>query len=615
MFSEIQPLLLSTTTTTTSAGIGTHYVDIWVGCPPQRQTVIVDTGSGDTAFPCLGCEDCGGYFNDVKYTDSPSFDDDDDTHYHIDSLYRQNESSCFQAVTCRDCQLGECYTVQEYQDYSSRMPPQLIGIPEDQTEICHVSMAYAEGSAWFAVESLDRAYAGGSHYEVDRREAEAASFDLRFGCQTKLTGLFRTQLADGIVGMMKVDSAYWEQLRKAGIIQRRQFSLCYTRSPFHVRRGTSAGGMVLGGRGDERLHSTPMVYLSSQGKRRSEMFTVVVEGMYLRSGNAGESIVVPPNVKEEDVVWKPISSDSSDFSSSSGTIVDSGTTSSYFARSLSGPFNKAFQELSGIKYGPKEEYRFSREELLALPTVVIKLKAWVDEDGNVTDDSTTRINGETFQGSVFATFPPSHYMKYYRSKDIYKAKLFFSRSSGFAPPTLGANFMMGKDLFFDVENDRIGIAESDCDYLSLGYKAFNLTADTGTSESEKPKPADQQGTDSLTAPSPGPNKTDDGDQQTGVCHSLSCRLSSPLVWIIGLVVTFLLCRRYCGKSSNSSAYGTARIPSNDDELYEDGFHDGTNGFHDDAGDNDDKLNGFHDVDDDENGTEMVETTRNNGELS
>jgi hypothetical protein len=27
-------------------GYGTHYADLWVGSPPQRQTVIVDTGSG-----------------------------------------------------------------------------------------------------------------------------------------------------------------------------------------------------------------------------------------------------------------------------------------------------------------------------------------------------------------------------------------------------------------------------------------------------------------------------------------------------------------------------------------------------------------------------------------
>ena len=36
-----------------SQGYGTHYVHLWVGSPtPQRQSVIVDTGSHFTAFPC-----------------------------------------------------------------------------------------------------------------------------------------------------------------------------------------------------------------------------------------------------------------------------------------------------------------------------------------------------------------------------------------------------------------------------------------------------------------------------------------------------------------------------------------------------------------------------------
>ena len=33
-------------------GIGTHYANIYVGTPPQRVSVIVDTGSHHTAFPC-----------------------------------------------------------------------------------------------------------------------------------------------------------------------------------------------------------------------------------------------------------------------------------------------------------------------------------------------------------------------------------------------------------------------------------------------------------------------------------------------------------------------------------------------------------------------------------
>lgn len=35
-------------------GYGTHYAYIYVGTPPKRQSVIIDTGSHQTAFPCEG---------------------------------------------------------------------------------------------------------------------------------------------------------------------------------------------------------------------------------------------------------------------------------------------------------------------------------------------------------------------------------------------------------------------------------------------------------------------------------------------------------------------------------------------------------------------------------
>jgi hypothetical protein len=44
-------------------GYGTHFAYAYVGTPPQRQSLIVDTGSHYTAFPCVGCTKCG------KHTD------------------------------------------------------------------------------------------------------------------------------------------------------------------------------------------------------------------------------------------------------------------------------------------------------------------------------------------------------------------------------------------------------------------------------------------------------------------------------------------------------------------------------------------------------------------
>lgn len=45
--------------------LGYYFVNLYVGDPPQKQTVIVDTGSELTAFPCSDCPagDCGNHID------------------------------------------------------------------------------------------------------------------------------------------------------------------------------------------------------------------------------------------------------------------------------------------------------------------------------------------------------------------------------------------------------------------------------------------------------------------------------------------------------------------------------------------------------------------------
>ena len=170
-------------------GYGTHYIDLWCGSnPPQRQTVIVDTGSAVTAFPCSGCRDhCG-------------------KDYHIDQVFDETLSETFETLDCKECMRGRCTVTS--------------GKPENNN--CVIGMSYQEGSSWTAFEARDYCYVGGPHgtplnvavdgkdvpvapksdvdkhgestADIDPSLASTHAFPLVFGCQTKLTGLFKTQV-------------------------------------------------------------------------------------------------------------------------------------------------------------------------------------------------------------------------------------------------------------------------------------------------------------------------------------------------------------------------------------------------------------------------------------
>ena len=161
----------STTTTTKLAyssspvfqGIGTHYAAVWVGSPtPQRQTLIIDTGSHYTAFPCKGCNKCG-------------------EDYHTDKYYDYTVSSSFKKLGCNECDSGgSCSSGQ-----------------------CMFSQSYTEGSSWHAFQAHDNFFVG-----LDTNEQGGFNEELKdqftlpafmFGCQYAETGLFETQLATGIM--------------------------------------------------------------------------------------------------------------------------------------------------------------------------------------------------------------------------------------------------------------------------------------------------------------------------------------------------------------------------------------------------------------------------------
>jgi len=301
---------------------------------------------------------------------------------------------------------------------------------------------------------------------IDPVDASQFAFELKFGCQTSITGLFVTQLADGIMGMENHKTSFWKQMYLKNAIPRPEFSLCFSRNNecFVDKEGTEAGAMTLGGV-DLRLHMSPMVF--AKNMKSSGFYAVHLKAMYLREGGGRSAQTAKGDMH------RMYSMGLSESEMNSGNvIVDSGTTDTYFSRKFSAPFKKVWKQLTGKDYN-HNSIHLTTEELEALPTIILVMSGF-DSDP-IGDESTGDPNkiagyvGDNIQLSanprdVVVAIPATHYMEFEPDDNAYTPRFYTEESSG---SVLGANAMMGHDVYFDIARGRIGFAESNCDYVSL----------------------------------------------------------------------------------------------------------------------------------------------------
>lgn len=356
--------------------LGYYYVDIWVGTPSMRQTVIIDTGSRLTAFPCVGCENCGK---------------------HIDLYFDYKKSNtsrlvqCNEGVSCSSC----------------------------DNDVCGYSQSYAEGSSISGILVEDDIMFGDDFAYAHRVRAV-------FGCHRRETYLFRTQQVDGIMGLAQQKNnmlTLVDVLYKNQDIDSNVFAICF---------GKEDGVITIGGY-NSSIHLSSPVWASLYD---DSFYAIKLHFMVLNGNRV------------------PITA--TDFTSlyTTGTIVDSGTTFTYFSSkiylSLLEAFNKFCLEEGNCDGELKEVYGEAH----------VCYKYDYKKYTDISDFFSTFPSFKLGIDDVEVEWKAKYYLfAWPETPNTFCIGIY---GNGVGGNVLGGNFMRGNDIIFNRENKKIGFASSDC---------------------------------------------------------------------------------------------------------------------------------------------------------
>lgn len=409
------------------------------------------------------------------------------------------------------------------------------------------------------------------------------------------------------MGMDNAHESFWHQMSAAGAMDEDIFTLCFARQPTADRQGTEAGAMTLGGV-DKRLHTSPLVYASI--KVSNSFYGVHIRNVYLRPGGGGDSALST----NPDLDIKRVDISEGDLNRGT-TIIDSGTTDTYFTRNIASAFKSLWKEMTGKTYN-NNPVAMTEDELNALPTILFQLKGLEDVNSALAKESSEPLVGlvgaldSDHPYDLLLAMPPSHYMEYDNDVKKYVPRFYTDEGQG---SVLGANVMMGHNVVFDQVNVRVGIAESHCDYADLvssqGFdwdpkatynKADHTDApaeDESAEEESQAEDVDEAEKEKEKGDEDETRKVDSAASQNteetstdGFCSSNGCRGS--IILVLVACIAGIVVKKSMSKSASKAMYASELelqgADDDDDEL-------GGNGYRDEPVDGDDSdEDGFED---------------------
>lgn len=217
------------------------------------------------------------------------------------------------------------------------------------------------------------------------------------------------------MGMSMSEDTIPAVLKKAGLTETHMFTLCY-------REG--GGIMTLGGV-DQRVHLPGEAVNFAKLSSHNGWFGVTLVEISFEDRNSGQLTSIP-------------------ITSNHRSIIDSGTTDTYFPTSISHSVREAFSKLAGVAFS-NDDTAFSKTTLDRFPAIIFTFRPHNESDP-----------------PVKVTMPSTSYVENV-GHGKHALRLYLNEPSGFI---LGANFMMGYNVIFDQDGGRVGFAKSECNFDS-----------------------------------------------------------------------------------------------------------------------------------------------------
>jgi Xylanase inhibitor N-terminal len=290
-----------------------------------------------------------------------------------------------------------------------------------------IKESYEDGSYWVGYEVDEDILLMDSH-STPHETTVIIRTVVRLACQTSASQQFRDEsLATGILGLEYSTMSLPSLLRAQGTIKDHTFSVCV---------GKRQGLLTFGGAAVDR-HQQPMMFAPISVGPRTGFYVVMVQSVWL-----GTVCLVSHDVNPEILVQ---------FNNGRGTVVDSGSSDTYFPIDMEPVLNRAWETLSlATKHVVGEPGVISYEDFASFPNIRIIL-----------ENGLTLLLSPHQYTTGFENFPrPTGESRPIPQRAIVDSKIHCTENSG---AVLGINAFVDRDILFDPERQMIGMATADCD--------------------------------------------------------------------------------------------------------------------------------------------------------